>query len=147
MTKLRAHKQYDVFISHANKDKLAYVEELYSTVESLGINIFYDKKVIAWGDNWKQTILNGTDSSEFAIIVISKNFFDREWTEKELKMFLTRQNETGQKIILPLLYDVTVDEFKAKYPELEEIQCIETKNCTKEMATILLAGELIKRYK
>lgn len=33
-------KLYDVFISHANKDKLDYVEELYQTISKLGIKVF-----------------------------------------------------------------------------------------------------------
>ena len=68
-------KKYDVFISHANKDKLDYVDELYLTLRRLGINIFYDSEVLSWGDNWKQVILDGTAQSEFAIIVISNQFF------------------------------------------------------------------------
>ncbi|MCD8197769.1 MAG: toll/interleukin-1 receptor domain-containing protein [Lachnospiraceae bacterium] len=142
-----AHKKYDVFISHASKDKLDYVDGLYMAVKKLGIHVFYDSEEISWGDNWKNVILDGTDSSEFAIIVISENFFDREWTNKELQEFLTRQNGSGQKIILPLLYNVTVDQFKERYPELQEIQCIEASRYNREMVTVLLAKELIKRYK
>lgn len=35
--------KYDVFISHANKDKLNFIDDLYSSLDSLGINIFYEK--------------------------------------------------------------------------------------------------------
>ena len=140
-------KQYDVFISHANKDKLDYVDSLYMAIRKLGINIFYDTEEITWGDNWKQVILNGVAKSEFAIVVISKEFFGREWTERELNDLLQRQNENGQKIILPLLYNLSRDELKEQYPELEFIQSIEnTKNSLEEIV-VLLAKELIKRYK
>lgn len=140
-------KQYDVFISHASADKLDYVDELYMAIRKLGISIFYDSEVISWGDKWKDIILNGTESSEFAIIVISENFFDREWTEKELLEFLNRQNESGQKIILPLLHNITVDNLKEKYPDIGDIQCISTDRYSKDQVTVLLAKELIKRYK
>lgn len=147
VTEVHPRKKYDVFISHANKDKLVYVDLLNSTVKRLGINVFYDSDVLSWGDKWKQVILDGTASSEFAIIVISQNFFDREWTERELHEFLTRQNGTGQKIVLPLLYGITLDQLKDKYPELGDIQCIKAEDFTKEEIVILLARELIKRYK
>lgn len=143
----KSDKQYDVFISHANKDKLEYVDKLYLTLRKLGVNIFYDSEVISWGDNWKQVILDGTASSEFAIIVISENFFGREWTEKELQEFLQRQNDTGQKIILPLLHNIHVDDFKNKYPDLTDIQAIDTSQYSMEEVTILFAKELIKRLK
>lgn len=143
----QVRKQYDVFISHASKDKSDYVESLYMSLRRLGINIFYDTDSISWGDNWKKVILDGTAISEFAIIVISKNFFDREWTERELSEFLKRQNESGQKIVLPLLHGITRDQLNEHYPELEEIQVIDTATKTKEEITILFAKELIKRYK
>lgn len=142
-----SHKEYDVFISHANKDKLDYVDELVDGIKQLGIRIFYDKDEISWGDNWKGKILNGTKQSEFAIIVISENFFGREWTEKELTEFLNRQNESGQKIILPLLYNITFDDVTRKYPQLEDIQGLIAENYIVEEIVILLAKELIKRYK
>lgn len=91
--------------------------------------------------------MDGTANSEFAIIVISKNFFDREWTEKELGEFLNQQNESGQKIVLPLLHNITLNELKEHYPELEDIQCISSNDCSREEIVILLAKELIKRYK
>ena len=143
----RTHKEYDVFISHASADKEDYVDLLVMSVKLLGVNVFYDKDSISWGDNWKQVILNGTANSEFAIIVISKNFFDREWTEKELDEFLHRQNESGQKIVLPLLLGISVDDMKTKYPNLSEIQCISADKLSREEVVILLAREIIKRFR
>jgi len=139
--------KYDVFISHANKDKSDYVDELYLILRKLGINIFYDSDVLSWGDNWKQVILDGTEKSEFAIIVISENFFGREWTERELEEFLKRQNANGQKIVLPLLHNVTLDKLVEKYPDLGDIQMISTDKYSKEEIVILFAKELIKRLK
>lgn len=140
-------KQYDVFISHASKDKNVYVDSLNAAVRKLGLNIFYDTDVLSWGDNWKQVIIDGTKSSEFAIIVISNNFFDREWTERELGEFLSLQNENHQKIVLPLLYGISLDELKEHYPELGDIQCVSADEHNIEEIVILLARELIKRYR
>lgn len=140
-------QKYDVFISHATKDKEDYVDELYMAIRKLGINIFYDTDSISWGDKLKQTILNGTAESEFAIIVISQNFFSREWTELELKEFLNQQNESGQKKILPLLHNITIEELKTHYPELGEVLAISSKDHDKQDVAILLAKELIKRYR
>ena len=141
------HKRYDVFISHASKDKNEFVDELNRTIKKLGINVFYDTDVLSWGDNWKKGIINGTADSEFAIIVISKNFFGREWTEKELNEFLNQQNESEQKIVLPLLHGISRQELLEHYPVLEDIQYINTEDYSKEEITILLAKELIKRYR
>lgn len=102
---------------------------------------------MSWGDNWKDRILDGTAKSEFAIIVISTEFFGREWTENELNEFLQRQNESGQKIILPLLYGISFEDVKKHYPELEYIQSIKVDEHSNEKIALLFAKELIKRYK
>lgn len=140
-------KQYDLFLSHANKDKLDYVNDLYIELRRLRLNIFYDSDVLSWGDLWKEVILRGTEESEFAIIVISENFFGREWTEKELQQFLSRQNSSGQKIVLPLLHDISIDQLKEHYPALADIQVIDTSTYSTEEITILFAKEFIKRLR
>ena len=139
--------EYDVFISHANRDKEDFVEELYQSISKLGINIFYDKESLEWGDNWKAAILNGTKKSEFAVIVISENFFDREWTEKELAEFLNRQNRNGQKLILPILHNITLTQLQERYPSVADIQAIDSKKYTCDQIAIMFARQLIKRLK
>lgn len=126
---------------------MSYVDELYSTIRKLGIQIFYDTDSISWGDKWKDKILQGTKESEFAVIIISNNFFGREWTERELKEFLSQQNDVGQKIVLPLLYGINSKDLREHYPEVGDIQYITTEKYSKEEIAILLAKELIKRFK
>lgn len=139
--------EYDVFISHANRDKEEFVEKLYQSINQLGINIFYDKETLEWGDNWKDKILKGTKKSEFAVIVISENFFDREWTEKELVEFLNRQNRNGQKLILPILHNITITQLQEKYPAVADIHAIDSKKYTCDQIALMFAKQLIKRLK
>lgn len=139
--------EYDVFISHANKDKEDLIEELYQSLNALGVKIFYDKESLEWGDNWKDRILKGTKKAEFAIIVISENFFDREWTERELAEFLNRQNRNGQKLILPILHNITAEQLKEKYPLVADIQAIDSSKYSCDQIALLFARQLIKRLK
>lgn len=139
--------EFDVFISHANKDKEDLIEELYQSLNTLGVNIFYDKESLEWGDHWKDRILNGTKKAEFAIIVISENFFDREWTERELAEFLNRQNRNGQKLILPILHNITIEQLKAKYPLVADIQAMDSAKYSCDQIALLFARQLIKRLK
>lgn len=138
---------YDVFLSHANADKQSFVDELNNSLEKLGVKIFYDKKSLEWGDKWKDRILDGTQKAEFAIIVISENFFDREWTEKELNEFLNRQNRNGQKLILPIVHNITNNDLKQRYPSVAEIQAIDSQNYSCDEIALLFARQLIKRLK
>lgn len=140
-------REYDVFLSHANKDKENLIEELYQSLSKLGVNIFYDKESLEWGDNWKEQIQNGVKKAEFAIIVISENFFDREWTEKELSEFLNRQNRNGQKLILPIIHHITIEQLREKYQNVADIQAIDSSKYNCDQITLLFAKQLIKRLK
>ena len=114
--------QYDVFISHANANKGEFVNALEMSLQRLGISIWYDANKIDWGDNWKLQIKNGLDKCRFGIVVISPEFLGREWTDKELNELLQRQNSTGQKVVLPLLYNITIEKMKEQYPQLTDFQ-------------------------
>lgn len=135
---------YDVFLSHANKDKIDYVEDLKKSFDKLGISIFYDKDTLKWGDNWKKKIEEGLENCDFGVIAISDSFFGREWTEKELKTLLSRQNKSGQKIILPILYKITIKELTEHYKGLADIQFLDAskydiKDITIQLASVLLS--------
>lgn len=139
--------KFDVFISHANADKTEYVNELKNSIDKLKVDIFYDTDTIEWGDNWKKELQKGIDSSEFAIIVISESFFGREWTEKELNDFLTRQNSSGQKTILPILHNITIAQLKERYPSIADIQALNSKDCSCDEIALQFARQLIARIK
>ena len=109
--------------------------------------VFYDADEIEWGDEWEKRILDGIEKSRFAILVLSKNFFGRTWTEIELSSFLSKQNSNKQKIILPLLYGVTLDEVLMKYPFLSKILFIDSEKYSIDEVTILFARQLIKDLK
>lgn len=138
---------FDVFVSHANADKVDYVDELKQSLDKLKINIFYDKDTLEWGDNWKSVILEGVAKAEFAIIVISENFFGREWTEKELYDLLNRQNQNGQKIILPILHNITIKQLQEKYPAVADIQSLDSSKYSCDEIALKFAAQLIKRLR
>lgn len=141
------YKEYDVFLSHANKDKKTFVKELKAELDKLDINVFYDEESIQWGDNWEEKINESLNKCEFAIVVLSKNFFGREWTEKELNSLLNRTNTLGQKLILPILHGVSIKTISKKYPRIATIQAIQTSKMSPKDISILFASQMIARLK
>lgn len=137
-------EKYDVFISHAHADKESFVKDLKESFSKLGIKIFYDTDSIEWGDNWESKINEGLDKCRFGVIIISNDFYNRKWTEKELKKLLSRQNKNGENIILPILYNTTCDEMKQHYKGLSTIQFISASKYDIKDITILLARKLLK---
>lgn len=60
---------------------------------------------------------------------------------------LTRQNKEGQKIILPIIHNITNDDLKEKYPKIAEIQTIDSKQYSCDEMALLFGKQLIKRLK
>lgn len=136
------------FLSHAHADKEAFVKKLHESFKKLGIKIFYDTDSIEWGDDWARKIAEGLAKCRFGVIVISKDFYNRTWTEKELKSLLVRQNNNGENVILPVLYNTSIDELKnhchkACYKDLAKIQFVNAEEVDIKDITILLARKLL----
>ena len=75
--------RYDV--SHATRDKGGSVNALCRGLKRIGVRVWYDAEAIAWGDEWEKNINEGLKNCRHGIVVLSPNYFGREWTEKELR--------------------------------------------------------------
>lgn len=135
--------QYDVFISHASADKISYVDKLASAIKDVGLSVFYDQESIEWGDSIKECINNGLSSCSRAVVVISENYFGREWTEYEIETLLWRQDLEGKKLIMPILHGVSKRQLVAHYPELSDIKFKYSKNNSCEKLASILYRDIV----
>ncbi|WP_339461714.1 toll/interleukin-1 receptor domain-containing protein, partial [Nodularia spumigena] len=81
--------------------------------------VWYDKKEINWGDELQRKISEGLKQSSYGIVVISQSYFaqNKEWTFREFNQILTTKN------ILPILYNITLEEIQNLHPkEYEQIK-------------------------
>ncbi len=102
-------EQWDVFISHATEDK-DYVEPLVKTLENAGIQVWFDKSTVEWGDDLRSSIDRGLGNCRYGIVVFSKAFLKKKkWTEYELSSLFALE-QPGRKIILPIWHGITRDD-------------------------------------
>ncbi|MEN0040067.1 MAG: toll/interleukin-1 receptor domain-containing protein [Pseudomonadota bacterium] len=99
-----AGKKWDAFISHASEDK-DFAKPLAKILARLGINIWYDEFELKAGDSLVASIDNGLANSSFGILILSKAFFSKNWTEREYRG-LTTLELNGDGVILPIWRDV-----------------------------------------
>ena len=97
--------KYDVFISHASEDKDLIVRPLVTMLEKLSVRVWYDEFSLKLGDSLSASIDKGLLESRFGIVVLSKSFLKKNWTDYEYRSLLSRQMN-GQRIIIPLGMDV-----------------------------------------
>jgi hypothetical protein len=105
-----------VFISHASEDK-PFVRELANALQQKGLRVWYDELTLKVGDSLREEIDRGLANSRFGIVVLSPNFFGKEWAKLELDGLLARQI-AGQKVILPVWHNLTADQVRQYSPSL-----------------------------
>lgn len=102
-------KEYDVFISHASEDKEEVVRPLANALKDRKLNVWYDEFELKIGDSLRQKIDKGVAKSKFGIIILSKNFIKKGWTNYELDGLISR-SISNQQILLPIWHNITKQE-------------------------------------
>lgn len=102
-------EEYDVFISHASEDKESFADALCKELQEAEIKVWYDTLSIAWGDSLRAKIDNGLKKSKYGIVIISRDYIKKGWTQYELDGLFQREM-TGGKTILPIWHNITKQE-------------------------------------
>jgi len=105
--------EYDAFISHAVEDKIPIANELCAKLEAAGLKIWYSGKELGVGDSIEKTIEKGLNRSRYGIVIFSPTYLAKNWTIREFYTLLAKEIEE-HKVILPVLYNVCLDDLKKK---------------------------------
>ncbi len=98
-------EEYDFFVSHASEDKDSFVRPLVHALTALGLKVWYDEFTLEIGDSLRRSIDHGLGSSKYGIVVLSRSFFSKQWTQYELDALVNR-SMNGNKVILPIWHNV-----------------------------------------
>jgi len=122
-------KKHDVFISHASEDKDSFVRDFANRLKKAGLEVWYDEFSLSWGDSLRQSIDNGLANSKFGIVILSNNFFAKEWPQAELNGLFSMEL-SGISRILPVWHKITKDEVAANSPMLADKLAMNTATMT-----------------
>ena len=139
---------WDLFISHASEDKEALVRPLAEELVKYGLNVWYDEFSLELGDSLTTSIDKGLIGSKFGLLIISPAFFQKRWTEYELKSLLTKEINGG-KVILPIWHNVTADFVASKSLFLADKKAIASDVGIKKLAygiVKVVRPEIISSY-
>lgn len=121
----RPDKQYDVFISHASEDKDEVARPLAEALTKQDFQVWFDEMSLTIGDNLRRNIDKGLINSRYGIVIISSNFFAKQWPQYELDGLVQRQM-SEEKVILPIWHKVTKDEVLRNSPSLADLLALST---------------------
>jgi hypothetical protein len=110
---------YDAFISHASEDKDDVARPLAKELTKFGFSVWFDEFSLRVGDSLRRTIDRGLRLSRFGVIILSKDFFAKNWPQYELNGLVSREID-GKKVILPVWHGVTKKEVEYFSPALSD---------------------------
>lgn len=90
---------WDFFISHASEDKEDIARPLAEALLKRGFRVWYDEFSLRLGDSLRRSIDRGLAHSKYGIVILSPNFFAKEWPQRELDGLVALEIEGGKKII------------------------------------------------
>lgn len=111
--------EYDVFISHASEDKEEVVRPLANALVQRGLRVWYDEFELKIGDSLRRKIDRGLANSRFGIVVLSRDFIKKGWTNYELDGIISKA-VSGEQVMLPIWHEITKQEIIAYSPSLAD---------------------------
>ena len=136
------NQSYDAFISHASEDKDSFVRPLAHALQDMGFSIWYDEFQLKVGDSLRRSIDKGLIQSRYGIVVLSPDFFAKDWPQYELDGLVAKEMTKG-KVILPIWHKVSKDEVLSYSPSLADKIALSTSmNTIEELAHKL--NEILK---
>lgn len=112
-------REYDVFISHASEDKEAIVRPLAQALVAQGLRVWYDEFELRIGDSLRRKIDRGLATSRVGLVVLSRSFIAKGWTNYELDGIVTR-SVSGEQVLLPIWHDISKQEVVNYSPSLAD---------------------------
>jgi len=83
------------------------------------LKVWYDEFEMRIGDSLRRKIDTGLARSRFGVIVFSKSFLTKGWTNYELDGLVTR-SVNGDQVLLPIWHNVTKKEIIDYSPSLAD---------------------------
>lgn len=106
---------WDVFISHASEDKDDLVRPLAKNLADIyGCSVWYDEFTLEYGDSLYKSIEKGLQNSNYGLVILSKAFIEKFWTDHEYVSLKTKEMLFNKKILIYIWYNITREEV-AKY--------------------------------
>ncbi len=118
--------KHDVFISHAYEDKEEVARPLADLLVERSVVVWYDEFSLTVGDSLRRSIDRGLASSRFGVVVLSPDFFNKEWPKAELDGLVAKQRAHGGKVLLPIWHRITKDDVLEQSPTLADLKALNT---------------------
>jgi hypothetical protein len=130
-------KDWDVFISHASEDKETVALPLAGHLRAAGLRVWLDRFELRLGDSLREKIDAGLAKSRFGIVVLSRDFFAKQWPQRELNALFAVE-EPGRTSILPVWHQLTKEDVARHSPMLADRVAANTQGGIRDVVQAIL---------
>lgn len=155
---MRKPMLFDVFICHASEDKNSFVRPLAEKLKEKHIEVWYDEFSLSPGDSLRRSIDIGLSKSRYGIVVLSRNFIKKEWSNWELDGLVQRQIDEKTNLIIPIWHKISKkDVIRFSPPLADKIAIMSNRGLDSvvsqiirvvkpEGSTLLIARDILLEY-
>jgi len=113
----------DIFISYAREDRKAFAEPLATALKGRGLDVWFDVFKLKAADSIRASIDRGLAKAKLGVVILSKSFFKKYWTQLELGGLFAASCARGCRIV-PVWLGVDFKYVASKSPMLADIKPI-----------------------
>jgi len=137
---------YDIFICYASENRNEIARPLAEALRAKGLRVWYDEFELRLGDSLRRKIDHGLATSRYGVVILSKAFFGKEWTQKELDGLVARE-DGKHKVILPIWHGVDKEYVAGYSPTLADKVAVSTDrgldSVVREILTVVSYAEQV----
>ena len=137
----KMQNQPDTFICHASEDKVAIALPLHEALTQLGVYSWLDEPEIRLGQSIRQSIDAGLARCRSATVILSRQFFAKNWTQYEMDGIVGRAMQ-GEILLFPIQHGITIQEIRDHSPSLAGLSLWNTAERSPEEIADEIAGQL-----
>jgi hypothetical protein len=125
---------HDVFICHASEDKDAVARPLAAALAALGYSTWLDESELVIGESLNESIEDSLAHCQFGVVILSRAFFAKRWTKRELAGMTSREMIDGQRMILPIWHEINSSFLVDQAPMLADLLAGRTEDGIDQLA-------------
>jgi TIR domain len=129
---------WDLFISYASEDRDEVAVPLAEELEQAGVRVWLDQNELRIGDSLREKIDAGLASSDFGVVILSKDYLAKRWPLRELSGLLAREVD-GRPVVLPVWHRLDGKEILSQSPMLADKVAANTRDGIEAVAAKITA--------
>lgn len=142
--KVESRFDYDAFISYASEER-DFVTAVVELLRSKGLRVWFDQTELRVGKSLTRSLDRAVAKSRYAVVVISRSYVTKHWTQYELKGLLQREADEGE-VVLPIWLNIQRTDVKAFSATLaDKISLrsppLDITDVARELATVIKAAQ------